>query len=234
MILEKQGDKIAYAHIPKNFKGFKGKRVSSVYPELRRGFKAPKVGRTELKVIDTAANEYGIDQTGSVTLIGGVATGTDYTNRIGRRILLKSVQLRGYCQPKDTTAGPQTCRVMIVYDRAPNGVIATLADIFTVPTSGQSMLNLTNRDRFRVISDTQFAMGQISTTATQTFATGTLFKNMNIYRRLNHLVTFGGTAATIGSIETGALYLVTIGDNTAASTNGALLEATIRVRFTDA
>jgi len=210
-------------------------RNRSMAPAASRGFFGPqRRGSKELKVIDTAAATYACDTTGSVTLINGVATGSDYSNRIGRKITIKSAQLMGLVQPEASAAsGPTKYRVMLVWDSQPNGVIATIADIFTAATSA-GFLNLANRERFRVLKDVQGVIGYslIDTTATQAVAVSPNpgCRNVSVFKRLNLDTIYDGTGAVIGDVQTGALLLVTIG-NLAA---GANFIGAARVRFTDA
>lgn len=180
-----------------------------------------------------ASATYGLDTTGSVTALNLVATGTDYNNRIGRRISMKAVQMRGYATLVDAIAGPVLARVILVWDLQPNGALAAVTDVLQTATP-DSFMNLNNRDRFRVISDTQMVFGITNNTATQTFAQGPSVRSLNVYKNCNQLVTFSGTTAAIASVESGALLLVTIGNQTAASTAGGNAFLTFRMRFTDA
>lgn len=194
--------------------------------QFRQGFGAPP---PELKVIDTAQAVYPCDTTGSVTLVNGIAIGDDFNNRDGRQITLKSVLIQGFVGPTDASTGVNLARVMLVWDSQPNASLAAIADIFNAATA-TSPLNLTNRDRFRVVMDKWFAHGPFDTTATMAVADRTV-SLCKKYKKLNNTVTFGNTGATIASIQTGALLLVTIGTN--AVNAGASLTCSVRVRFTE-
>lgn len=187
----------------------------------------------ERKVIDVAQATYGLNTTGSVTALNLVATGTDYTNRIGRKVNITAVQMRGFAALADATAGPTLTRIMLVWDMQPNGALALVTDVLNAALP-DSFMNLNNRDRFRVLYDKQFVFGATTNVATQAYAQAPSVMNLNVYKRCNQPVTFSGTTAAIGSMETGALLLVTVGDQTAASTAGANAYLTFRMRFTDA
>lgn len=184
----------------------------------------------ELKVIDTANAAYVCDTTGTVTLLNGVATGTDLTDRIGRKIFMRAVQVRGLVQPVDNTIGQTLARVMVVYDKQPTGGTPAITDILTASRS-EAFNNLNNRDRFVVVFDAKFPIGGISDVATQAVSSSPNTHVLDEYRRLNHEVIFSGTGATAASISSGALWLITIG-NQAAGAGGSFV-GNVRVRFND-
>jgi len=217
-------------------------RAASVGTMLStRGFR-PGYGRgpsrtsVEKKYIDTAVSNYVVNTTGSVTLLNGVATGDDATDRTGRKIQCESVQIRGFVYPEDDNTTAQMGRVMLVWDKQSNGGSApAITDILTAAT-GTAFNNLNNRERFVIIRDHKFVFGPVSDTATQAIA-GTYSGSpwaVDDFVRLGpqYQTTFGGTTAAIGSITTGSLLLVTVGDN--ASGVAALARIRARVRFTDA
>lgn len=221
----------------KRKKNGKSKSLIRAAPPATRGFfgsqtrlKRQMMGMFEKKVVDTAQATYACDTTGSVTFVNGATGGSAFTERIGRRYTNVAVQVRGLLRKEDDTSGPNLCRILLVYDSQPNGVIATIAQIFNAATS-TSMLNLDNRERFRVIADRQYTVGEVNTTATQTFATAPGSHSVNIYRRINLETTCDGTTNGIGDVNTGAIYLVTLGNNAAGA--GASFIANVRVRFID-
>lgn len=233
--------------------GFKGKRrrgasvprggISTAGPRrmapmASRGFygandrlKRAMQGLEEKKVVDTAAGTYVCDTTGTVTAINLSAQGTDFTNRIGRKTTNVAVQLEGQIQPIDFGTTSCKCRVMLIYDAQPNGALPAITDILTASTS-QAFMNLNNRDRFKVLSEHNVTIGGISNTATQSYSIAPGVSNVSIYKRCNLDTIWTGTTAAIGSIGTGSLLLVTIGD--AAANNGGVFYGAARVRFVDA
>lgn len=171
----------------------------------------------ERKVVDTASATYACDTTGSVTFISGCAQGTDFNQCLGRKYNLDTVQLEGIIRPQDANVGATHVRVMLVYDEQPNGAVPAITDILTASTSN-AFMNLNNRDRFKVLSDTNVALGAIDNTATQAFAGSPTAEVVNIFRKLNGLPVVRNGAATTAAITnyvTGTLLLVTIGDQAA-------------------
>ena len=138
----------------------KAPRTLGLAPARTGGFFGVGVRRSrdERKVIDVDPALYAGDTTGSVTLLNGVATGTDFTDRIGRKIVMRSLYLRGTLSPVDGITLDNMCRVLIVYDMQSNGAAPAITDVLKSATS-IAQLNMNNRDRFRVIMDKQFAVG---------------------------------------------------------------------------
>lgn len=193
----------------------------------------------EKKVIDAASFTGNLDTVGTVKALNLCAQGTDYTNRVGRIIQLKSVQLRGFVMRENasTATSQNGCRVMLVWDSQPNGgAIASISDILNNGgTDSTAFMNLTNRDRFKVIRDDFFMLGQVSTTATQAFAFGEGNHVINWYVPLGpeYQTQFGGTGSTIGDVQHGSLLFVCLGSVTDAGTVADTLQYSTRVRFTD-
>lgn len=173
----------------------------------------------ELKDVEATLNVEA-STVGSITLVNGVAQGTDFTNRIGRRMNIKSVLVRGFATV-GATATSGTYRWLLVWDRQPNAVACVITDVLSA-TSTLGVQNLTNRERFVVLAD---KTGWVeSTQATQ--------KPIKKYLKCNLETTNGGTAATIGSIQTGALWFITVG-TVATGVTSPLINVTVRVRYTD-
>lgn len=205
-------------------------KASLVSPPPRFGF--GRVISPELKVVETGTAQYACDTTGSVTCLNLLATGTDFNTRIGRKVALKSVQVRGTVYPVDSATQSGSARVMIVYDDNPNGgSIAAISDILQA-SEGDAFMNLNNRDRFKVIADFHLPIGRVDSTATQSYAVAPGIHAINCFKKLNHPVIFNNTTtATIGAIQQGALLLVTLGSQGAGL--GAQAQLTCRVRFSD-
>jgi len=187
----------------------------------------------ELKFNDTVSATYNCDTTGSVTALNLLAVGSGATDRDGRQITCKSVAVQGLLAPIDGATNACYCRVMLVWDSQCNGgAIATITQILNAATS-LTNTNLDNRERFTILRDFKYAMGSTSNTATQAVSNSPNTTNIDWFVPLKGMVTTynSGTTAAITSIATGALLLVTIG-NQATTDCGAFI-ATTRLRFYD-
>ena len=193
------------------------------------------VGRrmTEAKVIDTVQTSTTFVAAGSIVTINGCATGTDFTSRIGRKIKMTSVQMRGVISPGTLD---NICRIIIFYDCQPNGGGApSVADVLLNHSGGggstaTDFMNLNNRDRFKVLKDMTVPVARLSTTATQAVAGSPTQHVVNIYQKLNHEVIYNSTGATAAEIATGLMGVLFI--STAAGSSGCTWSS--RIRFIDA
>jgi len=196
-----------------------------------RGAIAPYGGRRELKYNDIAAATYVADTTGTVTLLNGIAIGDDNTTRDGRQVCIKSVQVRGSVVQTDSSTINSRARILLVWDNACNGAaIAPVTDILTAADSA-SFPKVDNSYRFTILLDQSFALGGNSNTATQAYSTGQGIYNVDMFKKMDSITQYIGSAATIGSVQNGALLMVTVGDTTAL--NGGTFRVATRVRFTD-
>jgi len=198
------------------------------YLSLYSGYGQPKRSNMELKAKDTAASLVFTSDTGNILLLNGIALGTDFNTRIGRKFTMKSILMRLSVFQGDTTP-PRVAnaRVMIVYDSQTNTTAPTIAQVLNT-TIGSPVVrcnNLDNRDRFKVLLDYTCS---ISPNGQQC-----VFEKK--YLRCDLETINGGTDATVGSITTGSLYLLCIGDNVAADPNpNPKGEVFVRVRYSDA
>jgi len=184
----------------------------------------------EQKVIDTGTVTTTSDQTGDVYLLNGVAIGTDFDARIGRKINLKSIYARFHFQSPGSQTGDHI-RVMLVYDSQVNSPVAVplVTDILKV-ADFLSPMNLNNRDRFKVLYDKSVTMSGVTVAAGAITGGTPIPKTLKCYKKLNLDQIFSGTAATIGSIATGAIYLLVISLQDDLNTT----YYNVRIRFEDA
>jgi len=194
----------------------------------------------EIKYIDTIIDDVG-SSGGNVTCLNLVATGTDNTNRIGRKIDIKSVEVKGtYNYTIDTVAAANLItRWAIVLDKQPNGALATFDQIYNTAggASPWSMRNLDYIERFDVLAQDLFCLNPQYNAAT---AGDTSNGQANSYYMVDKFVKtnigsrYDGTASNIASLETGALLFIDLTDSNTGGTNASqAFYATCRVRFLD-
>jgi len=181
----------------------------------------------ELKYLDTNFANYACGTTGAVTLINGIAAGNTSITREGRQCFWKQVIVSGTVVAADATTIASRNDVYVIWDKQPGAAVPAMTDIFVESKAGSPM-NLNYRERFVVIAHNTFVIGGL--TADNTALSPTI-QPVTISKRLNLRTTFKADANGIGDISTGAMYLVTVGDQADAS--GALLKASIRLRFSE-
>lgn len=186
-------------------------------------------GRDELKVIDLATTGT-VVTTGTVTLLNSIAQGTDYTQRVGRKVYLKSLLFQLDLQPTGTASIPigDFIRCLVVYDCQTNAVAPAITDVLQ-NGAWNSPMNLSNRDRFKVLLDKRVAMGAVMYT-TGALSTGMAQpKVIRVYKKMNMEVIFGGTGSGVGAIQTGAIWMI-LTDEIGSCVGYSLYS---RVRFQD-
>lgn len=165
--------------------------------------------------------------------------GSSFYNRIARRTRGVALRIRGNIWPSLTNAATPTqyCRIIIVYDRQPNGALPSLQAVLgdypnggTINTSIMSGINPDNRDRFMVLRDRQFmlpavgANGVAPTTTSPQFLTdigGNKESRLQFdeYIKLNGLETQykASTGGGIGDISTGSYLIIAMASSSLAS-----------------
>lgn len=187
-------------------------------------------GRTELKAVDTNTSLSAIAGNGSLQLINGIATGTDYTDRTGRKIILKSLLARIFIYPTLTTSSSYgvVTRCLIIYDSQANGANPATTDILNVATYDAPM-NLNNRDRFKILYDKYVTTPSFVNTASALTVGSPTPRIFKIFKKMNLEQIFGGTGSTIGSIQTGSIFVLLINSEDQKTS----ADAYFRVRFVD-
>lgn len=192
--------------------------------------------------------------TSAAPTLGNPVEGSSFYNRIGRRIRMKSLQITGTIRPSNGNAAAvpdQFGRLLVIYDRQPNGALPSLADIITnydeAGTTGSTAhagINLNNRSRFVVLRDRRFYLpplgingatpaAQQGVTMVPTDDTSFLFRE---FIKLGGLETqYKASTATgpIGDISTGSLIIATVSTADANATSAWRFTGNVRLRFED-
>lgn len=203
-----------------------------------RTYKRPKVVRKrglvrrlgqEINFVDTAAASREMSTTGAISLLATIAQGAAQTQRIGRKIVLKSIQVRGSVYTGTTTVTSKVSWI-IVYDKRPTGVLPAITDIL-VTANSNSMTNSENVGRFQIVARKDYAMvGNTGTAGQQDSKT---MYNVEKFIKIRKPMVFKSAGnGAIGDIEQGALYIVTVGDQ-ATGTSDCSAYLGFRTRFLD-
>lgn len=195
--------------------------------------------RSEKKVSDIGVGSLQVNTTGTVTLLHIPTLGTDYTNRIGRKTLCKSIYVRGRVNLESATnytggvlVAAQSARMIVFEDCQPNGAAPGVTDLL-VSADPSSQLNLNNRDRFKILKDKVWFMDGMSTTSTSA-SQGRQGYSFKIYKKLNVETIFNATnGGTIADITSGALFMLWIGSAAAGVNTDTNASLSTRVRFID-
>jgi len=204
-------------------RGFRG-----TYGKYKRTSKEKKI--IDFNVTTSFVNDAATAAGAGLRLINGVDQGSDYNQRIGRQIKMTSIFFRATAQlAASPNAVSSIIRLMIVYDSQANNVNATGTDILQTDTSPESVNNLSNRDRFKVLYD------KVRHLCAQGVTNGALGDRCYFtkYIKCGLPVVFSGTNNLIGSIQTGAVYVLCSGSLATGNASVPSIEFNSRVRFID-
>lgn len=185
----------------------------------------------ERNFVDTTLSSLAVDTTGSVTLINVIPQGVTVNQRIGKKALLKSVQIRGSFTP-NSVANINKCALMLVYDSQSNGAaIPAVTDILTAATSNV-FTNNDNTHRFTILRRYDCLLQSSITVGVGVSELPSAI--VEDFIKLDKEIEWNISAATgvQATIQKGALYVVTVGSNT-AGTAAAIFSGNTRVRFTE-
>jgi len=217
--------------------------VKRTYPgslvPLRSGGYVPNTHEKKVADLDNAT--YQANTTGSITLLACPILGSDMTNRIGRKINLKSVYIRGFVASEASinnsslVVPSQQARFILFIDDQPNGAAPAVTDLLK-QANVTSQLNLNNRDRFKILKDKTFVFDPYvynSAATTSVISANNMVKNFKCYKRLNVETVFNAmNGGTVADITSGALYMLWIG-SVVASGGDVNASLTTRVRYLD-
>jgi len=153
-------------------------------------------------------------------LINGISQGVGNSQRIGRQILMKSLELTISCQfsGASLTNNMTAPRLVVFYDRQAAVSSPAITSVFNT-NHFQSYKNLSSKDRFIILIDAYIEpIGGVDTLQrTQTF-----------YRKLNLPVIFNGTGSSASDITTGTIQYYY------GSSDISTCFVTSRIQYTDA
>lgn len=238
--------------VPKSFLRFNNQQQIVQYQQTRPGGEIKSIDITNSTTPTTNTEViWPMNTTPKINCLNLITIGSSQWNRIGRKISMKSLRLRGNISVTGfaaTSPQPMYCRLTVLYDKQSNGALPTAPDIFldqasvaadsslTTYTSG---INLNNRERFEVIWDKQWvippsntstgAAGNSGLTATADclqFDWFVKLRNREVHYKAD------SSPAVIGDIATGSLVMVTQ-SNIAAASEPYGLSTSIRLRYSD-
>lgn len=179
--------------------------------------------KPERKNIDTSVTAYSCPLTssyGTVTLLNGTVRGTNVGERIGRKILMKSVFIRLNSIANSNNASQ--VRYIIAYDRQTLGATPSSASILDI-ANFTGMANLSNAERYVILCDE----------ITDSRQSNSVNISSKRFIKCNLETMYSGNAGTVADINTGALWFMAANnsDQTTGATN--TVDFTVRIRYID-
>lgn len=193
----------------------------------------------EQKWLDTAIAQSDVTATGVIfPSFNLVAQGTSENQRIGHKILIKSLDMR-LCIYKshdpaltDAQMAASVIRIIVFVDKQANGAAATMADLLADSNAVVSHYNTNHELRFRILSDRIHKLepiGTFSDTAGDAQRPG-LSKYVNVKKSLNLPEIFSSTAGVISELQSNNIGMLAV---VSSSGTGFNLEGTVRIRYYD-
>lgn len=189
----------------------------------------PSYPKPEVKLIDNNAQggayagnlTTNITTGGSVYIINQLAQGITNGTRIGSQVATRSCAYRYELDLPTTAANqvPTSGRVMLLWDKQPNGATAAYTTIFGT-ANYLSFMTPGNADRFVVLRNQQFSLSP----------NGDQVLFFEGYCKINMRTTYTSDAGSVP--QTGALLLVYIADQATAA-NQPTINGCWRVRYMD-
>jgi len=182
--------------------------------------------------------------------------GTDATSRIGRKVVVRKLFIRGRMFPRRLQyhvsgdppvaellygySEPQQCRIVILWDMQPNGTVPLYTDVFT-DGQPQAQLNLNYRDRFSIVKDKVISFDAVTalpgiTAQTPILEFNTTISNVKIFKKFKKEVIFNGSnGGTYADIASGALWMFLVGSGaiTNFGEDASIFLWSSRVRYED-
>jgi len=190
----------------------------------------------QLKPLEKRNIDTVLDVTGAVggeTAVSPIASlvncipGPLATNRLGRKILVKSVFVRGRVTVGTGMTGVAFFRMIIVQDREPNGSVPEIAKVMATDEIF-GLMNLGNGQRYKVLAEINLGGIGLSTDSCE----GMLFER---YIKTNILISYvdGAGAGTAADILANGIYAITYLGGDSSAVGAVTLKGNARVRFID-
>jgi len=156
-------------------------------------------------------------------LLNGVSEGTGISNRIGRRVTLKTLSIKGFFSA--SVAGASVCRLVCVYDKQTDSTAPASGVYFNDTSQFNSLSNINNQGRFVTLFDQEYELdcgtGGVG---------GRTVRHFNLFKNMEDVpVHFSGTGATAGSIDTGGVFIYFF----CTASSAAAVDCYTRVKYTD-
>lgn len=238
------GRKTTGIKAPYGSRGFYGpgyKKRGKIYVELKK-FDSGDTGLTGMPVVNPGTNSFDINflDTGESICIFAPPVGSGISDRVGRRVNVRSIQCRGSIRARDpATVRSDFCRLLLVVDMQANGTALSPGgnDVLgngNFPTSiwgAEAYNNLNNRSRFKILMDWKYSN---MTGSGENMAPGAASTMLDYYKKVNFPVTFtGGNTGLPADIATAKIFLLAVGRHPLTGDLGHVMTLTTRVRFVD-
>lgn len=181
--------------------------------------KPMKPEKKNYDAIGSTGNVAGANTWSEIDHINPISTGVDASSRIGRKVQMKSVQLRWVTS---TSTFNNPVRIAIIYDKSPQGQLPSVTEIWGVDNFN-ALSVLANSERFIMLAD-EVHNANFTVGSTNVQQAGTLYRKINLPAMWS-----GTTSGAITSQTEGAVYVM----SSVLANVGAGIGYNSRIRYTD-
>lgn len=200
----------------------------------------------ELKGCDTALESLAgfvttVNTNDDIICLNLIQAGSLSMNRVGRKIFPQSVRINMFMRQvaQNTTSAVNWARIALVWDKQPQGALATYDTIFAdtyqdgtdTPTL-ESSLRYDNTDRFKVLMDRRHVFVPNVTFSANLFPDGWELDEFVSLKGLESVYSATASPLTIASVASGALLLVARASDATNSVISCLM-GRARLRYYD-
>jgi len=188
--------------------------------------------KQELKFNDAVFRDtvnFGSDISGGVlrSSVNLIANGTGAKQRIGRKIVIRSIHVRGVYTAGGSGFSNNTIRLILGVDKQTNGVITQREEFLDNDVDGEGInmfKRLSNVNRFDTLFDRRHDVNALAGTNA-----GGIPRNMKfeMHKKCYVPIEFDGTSGLVGEIASNNIFLDFITDQS------VFVDTRVRIRFTD-
>lgn len=235
MLYSSRGNKWGKKYGTRRYKSKRNFKYTMAHRRLQNTFTAypTRMIRTPI-----AENKYiDINATGTfsaaawvyVTLMG-LTQGTTANTRLGNKIFVRSIQIKGYMKCTGGAGGAygNVCRTVMFHDKQANGALPGATPSIFANDVVNSLRYPPGNPRYRILKDDVHRVFAFQ--ATGGVADASVPNVVNWYVPINHHVTYGGNLGTVADLTADNFGLGFIAQNAASCT----YDYRIRVNFSDA
>lgn len=205
-------------------------RLGGYYGRYNNPNSRLRASSNELKFLDTGINT-SIDSTGEV-LTGGqinlVPQGTGESQRIGRKIVIRSIDIKGIVVGNGVSTVPIMVQISIILDKQCNGAAAGYTDIYAT-NDINAFRNMAYSERFQVLKTWRMAINP-STLIPAGTSYAPPFRNLTYHKSCSIPVEFSSTTGAITEIKSNNVFVVGIASGGDDTTN---LNGIVRIKYSD-
>ncbi len=198
-------------------KGSQGRRTRG--GKLYTGKASPELkfyDLTETAVLTTSL----ANPLGSGVAINAPAQGDTQSERIGNRIIVKSIQVKGYFTLQGVATGTlqksNVARIMFFVDHQANGGYPTATDVLQNVGNINSFRNLDHSARFTMLTNIRMDLHGVPAYSGTALASVDQHFSFSFYKKLNMLTQFEGSTAAITSVTNNSIIPMAFMEDTGA------------------